>query len=439
MRGLNATPEYLKTEDYVLNMEEAMDWKVVLFDSKSRQHWLADGASVVLHLCRAWLSSTRHVPTDLGDVASKIWTPPSAAGPDAAFNILRRDYNRSLLLYPSDFKVETKDSIVGVPPHTTLDKTKTTEWYLLQHKAQYFFHWLEQIRDRNFKARDSADIDLGKKVKPGPRSIGFEFKDLISSKGRLNSHTIQLEDGAKAWLEYTSSVDAIHIHGSGFGDLTRPTNPQNQQQSQCSQKIAAPTGRDYLMAPLSVLSRGLERFEHTETCAQLATDVFWWAVNDSFAICTSHGSRPSKRCKAFIGELHRERPPRGSGHDIIDDMPAIFENFPSGAIIIGGEQGAWGHLLSSLPSIGSKRRSTNEELEIERHAKPQGPQFSDSAYGSNVGDSSSHGSRPPNRAAITPVQESGTSAGAPNSPSDANLAKRRRLHPSSSSAGQPDP
>jgi ABC-type ATPase involved in cell division len=52
-RGIKDTPEFLQIEDYTKNIDEAMQWKVILSDTETQQHWLADGASVILHLCRA--------------------------------------------------------------------------------------------------------------------------------------------------------------------------------------------------------------------------------------------------------------------------------------------------------------------------------------------------------------------------------------------------
>lgn len=84
-------------------MDAATRFKVVLSDFDTRQHWLAYGASVVLHLCRAWLDKkhTRYAPEG---IAEQIWRPESAAGPSASFDTLVNADNRALQLYISDVK-----------------------------------------------------------------------------------------------------------------------------------------------------------------------------------------------------------------------------------------------------------------------------------------------------------------------------------------------
>lgn len=88
MRGLKDAPEFLNLDDYVQSIEQAAQWKVVLSDVSSRQHWLADGAGVILHLCRAYLSG-KYTKLDLKD-STTLELSDKPSGPAASFDVLTR-------------------------------------------------------------------------------------------------------------------------------------------------------------------------------------------------------------------------------------------------------------------------------------------------------------------------------------------------------------
>lgn len=301
MRGLKDTPECLDTEDYVKNIEESAQWKVILSDTCTLQHWLADGASVILYLCRAYLTG-KFTRAELRDVAKDVWSPASHPGPESSVKTLLSDSNRALRLYTSKLKGEEKSSMTDnqtdspqSPPNET---TLTKEWFLFEYQAQRFYHWLEQIHDRMSLARRSGDIDLLGGFE-GPRSIGFELKDLLSSTSDLEPYTTKLCDGAKTWLPYAKSVNAIHLHSSNLGELLGPSVAPCGRPG-CGHESAAPQGKNCLMAPFPVLKEGIERFEHTDVCAQLAHGIYWSDISVTFSPCRCQHSKSSGRCKAII-------------------------------------------------------------------------------------------------------------------------------------------
>jgi hypothetical protein len=73
-RGKEDVPECLRFDDYKRNMNEATTFKVtsVLSDFETQQHWLADSASVILHLFRTWLTGRRTNNVTERDVAKEI-------------------------------------------------------------------------------------------------------------------------------------------------------------------------------------------------------------------------------------------------------------------------------------------------------------------------------------------------------------------------------
>lgn len=386
MRGTKDIPEILQSQDYARNMEEAMGWKVILTDTKTQQHCLADGASTVLHLCRAWLSGKYSRLAPQG-VAEKIWSPSTPAGPLVSFETLMSVENRALQLYTSSLKRESKAPVPGehsdgASSESSLEHPPVTkEWYLFQHQAQFFYHWLEQIRDRMVLARKSPNVDLALK---GTKAIGFQFRDLLSSKSLLEPRTVEFSDGAKPWLRYARSVDAIYIHGSELGDLVRLTTGQVQQFGRCTVNANMPCGKDYLVAPLSVLREGTEQFEHTRTCAQLAEGLYWTNIEKCFSACHCQSPKPRRRCQRVITQFCSDEPSK-SADDFVDGLPEVFNKFPTAVVLIGGETASFTEQVSRvMPTIGRKRKdeSRNQEPEI-LEPDSQERTISDSGYGSH--------------------------------------------------------
>lgn len=421
MRGDKDTPEYLKSEDYVKNMDQATRMKVILSDTDTQQHWLSDGASVVLHLCRAWLSKkhTRYAPEG---VADQIWYPAAAAGPLTSFETLTSDANRALQLYTSDLKLTSKapaleDGSEVLPDEPVIEK----EWFLLQHQAQYFYHWLEQIHDRMVRARHSADIDL---IREGNKAIGFEFKDLLRGDSPVEPYTIALGRGAEAWLPFAKSMNAIHIHAAGLGELIRHSSTtQVEKRGTCGRQGAAPLGVDHLVAPLSVLREGIERLQHTSTCAQLSRGLYWQEVEELFKDCHCRRSYASAQCKALVKKLHGKSS-KTSDTRRTTLLPSVFEQHPMGAIILGYES----QVLVKAPPVDTVPASVSRCLRGDngkgkRPAQPE--RHSDSGYGSHVG-SSSHASQTSSLGAETPSPENYNFLGAANEPSARKLTKRRK-------------
>jgi hypothetical protein len=381
-RGIKDTPEFLQIEDYTKNIDEAMQWKVILSDTETQQHWLADGASVILHLCRAWLSGKHTRLTPRGKTFN-LWTPSSPAGPETSFDTLTSDDNRQIQLYPSTFKRESKASSSEELSDSPDKSQVTNEWFLFEHQAQCFYHWLEQIHDRTLNAQHSGTIDLSRK---GTKAIGFEFKDMLSSSKRLNPFTLDCGDGASAWLPYARSVNAVHIFGTHFGNLLVPTKGRLQRLGQCDLEDAAPEGKDSLMAPLSVLREGIERLKHTDACAQLARGVYWNDVENSFAICRCRRQHADGLCKAFIRKLQAEGSLGTQPRAAAVDLAGIFLKRPAAAVIFGGEPTSRvNKAYSQLTSRIRGRKGTEGES-----SKRLKPSAADSGYSSNGRTSSSH-------------------------------------------------
>jgi hypothetical protein len=411
-RGNKDTPEYLATDDYVQSMGAAVRMEVILSDSVTRQHWLADGASVILHFCRAWLSQP-HPGFAPEGVADKLWSCQDAGAPSESLAVLTSVANRELELYISHVKHVSIPTKSGAHLEAAVER----QWYLLQDLAHRFFKWIEQIRDRASKSRHSADIDL---IRQGKQIIGFEFMDLLRGDHRIEPCVLELGAGAATWLPYARSTDTVHIFGSGFGKLVQPILTTGDTRYRCGQQWAAPRDADYLVAPLSVLKETIERFRHTSTCVQLSHGLHWWNVDEAFRDCECQRLRPSRRCTSLVKKLHGARPEE-SRTQTSARLPMIFARCPTAAIIMGYEP----QLLVKNLLVANNSRDARQQRGTTKDTRQQKRLPSDSGYASNVGHSS-HDSPSSSLISEEPSPEEFRIRGAASETGGRKLTKRRK-------------
>jgi hypothetical protein len=416
-RGIKDTPEYLASDDYVQSMDAAARMSVVISDAATWQHWLADGASVVLHLCRAWLSKPQagYVPEDS---SIKLWSPEDNGSPSTSVATLTSVANRELELYVSHVKRVSKPSTNGRDLEVVVER----QWFLLQDLAHRYFKWIEQIHDRTNKMRHSADFDL---VRQGNKVIGFEFLDLLRGTSHAEPCVLGLSAGAEAWLGYTRSKDTVHVLGSGFGELIKPKMATDETNVECGQQLTAPRHADYLIAPLFVLKEGMERLQHSSACAQVSRGVYWWNIDEAFQQCRCQRQRASSRCNLIVKKLHGKSLKEPSSQ-ALTCLPEVFERYPIGAIIMGHEP----QLLvkdvftvdSFVPnSLGPGVLRQPPSSGARQHKRSP----SDSGYASNAGNSS-HDSQASSLLADGPSPEEFRIRGAASETFGKKLTKKRK-------------
>jgi len=417
-RGIKDTPEYLASDDYLQNMDAAARMGVILSDAATWQHWLTDGASAVLHLCRAWLSMPHagYVPDDS---SPRLWSPTASGSPSTSLATLTSIDNRELELYISQSKRVSKP-VVGARDEEIVTER---QWFLFQDLAHRFAKSIEQIRDRASMARHSADIDLARQ---GNKVIGFEFLDLLRGADRIEPCVLELGAGAEPWLRYSRSMDTVHILGSGFGELIRPNVAISKLPVECGQQAAVPQYADYLVAPLPVLKSSMERLQHTSTCAQLARGLYWWNTEEAFQDCQCQRAKASARCTSLVRKLYGKclEDPRTRAPTC---LPKVFERYPTGAIIMGYEPQLLVKTDHTTDSVLPKPRdeSMRQQQGALLYSRSQKRPPSDSGYASNVGNSS-RDSQPSSLASEGSVPEEFRIRGAAGEAGGRKLAKRRK-------------
>jgi hypothetical protein len=235
------------------------------------------------------------------------------------------------------------------------------------------------------RVRKAPEIDL---VRQGNNVVGFEFVDLLR-QSTVMPHTLHLDNGARAWHEYAENWNAINIIGAGFGELLRPTPIQDANAGGCGRDLAAPRGRDYLMAPLCVLKEGIDRFRHTRDCAQVSHRLYWSDTERCFGSCPCRDSRSHRKCQSHINNLQRILTTK-SRQNLSTRLPDVFSDRANGAIIIGT------HLVAKLlPPTAGRKRALPAENTLGHHSDQPSPKRlpSDSGYVTNTDSNAPRGSQ----------------------------------------------
>jgi hypothetical protein len=166
--------------------------------------------------------------------------------------------------------------------------------------------------------------------------------------------------------------------------------------------MAAPRGRDYLIAPLSVLREGIERFRHTQDCAKLSCNLYWSDTERCFGSCHCRNSRSQKMCQSLVNNLSstfRKKPQQ----NLSTRLPDVFRDRANGAIIIGT------HLVAKLQPTAGQKRALPVDSTLSHHSERSSPRRlpSDSGYVTNTDSNVSQERRVVDPTAGTPMPAGG--------------------------------
>jgi hypothetical protein len=352
--GTKDTPTFLKTDNYRDCIDKASRWNVIFSDTETRLHWLSDGASAILHFCKAYLSPGQTPRHGSHDILAQIrpFEAKEAYGPDWAFEVLVDPDLRRIPMHVSS--VDHKDRSTHKDASEERSREETTTWGTFQSLAEKFFMYLEQAHDRASNIRLSKDIYI-KMSFLRSEIVGFDFKSILQGDSCVEPKRFKLATPAQTWLDFSTQIDSINILGSNFGTLIRPSVPVTPFTPQrCAQLSEPPKGRDYLVAPLSVLRIIAERHRnHTQTSVQLTDTLYWHDVNGSFQGCTCK-SQPLSRCRWLVGELHSK------AADVVKEgikrEHPIFAEHGKAAIIFGHES----NVLHKSPSSSASSAAQSD-------------------------------------------------------------------------------
>lgn len=384
VRGNKDTPVSItNSRPYELQVGAASDMHVLFYDTESQKGWLLDGASALLHISRAWLSSkhARLVPKEATEHFSH---PSNLDGRDSAFTGLTACENRELRLFSlKRWTTETvQDSSTSRP--VKVEKSKET-WWCWEELVQLKWNVLEQIHDHTVRLRTSPPTELRIPFTDKPLE-GFDFYDILSDHSQIRPRMVELQSTSGSWVNFITQNDTINIFGSGFGDLIQPASPLNAQYVNCSQIAPVPSGFDYLTVPYYVLKDiALKHRKCKDGLILLGESIYWTDPDLCLSQCDCAHNQ-SHGCNVSLSKL-QSLPVSVRKRKSTLTQQAFFAARLLGAAVFGNR-----------PNLLTKRGNGKRKLEAAANGIPvrnTRPRGSDS--GIDIGPSStSSNSRSPN-------------------------------------------
>lgn len=341
--GTKDTPTSLSPHTFEDSMDRASRRNVIFSDTTTRVHWLADGASTILHFCKAYLSPRRERRRVPDDILHRIRAEESsqAHGPQWAYDTLVSINLRQVCLDVSTVEMKGKMTNKMASSSQPVDETSfegTLSLNTFQGLAEKYFRYLEQLHDRAASTRMRRYIYLTDLVRRAEVE-GFDSLDVLDCEGWVLPRRLALGKPAQAWLSLATRLGPIHLLGADFGSLIVSKECNKPNQGHCGMVFAPFEKRDYLVAPMSVLKSVARRGrKHTQDSIQLSDDRYWHNARASFLKCHHGHDSPSSHCKSLVHTLRDSPAKPTKGETPIRRGRPIFEEYSTGAVIFGHEQ-----------------------------------------------------------------------------------------------------
>ena len=171
---------------YEQQMDAASEMFVNFYDTDAQKGWLLDGATALLHLTRAWLSSS-YASFSSEQAVAKFTYPSAFDGRRSSLSTLNLEANRGIELYSKKQR-------------TTETCAPESKWCWEQLVEQKWFA-LEKIHDYMDRlTRTSPQLPSALR---SSALEGIEFLDILSNKATVKLKTISLDSDTATWLDVT--------------------------------------------------------------------------------------------------------------------------------------------------------------------------------------------------------------------------------------------
>jgi hypothetical protein len=328
---------------YDSQIQDASNMTVLLYSTRDRRAWLLDGASALVHLSRAWLTSKSAEHKNPEAIRQLHYTEDNG-GRDSAIELLRA--NKEIKIFEDTAEIQ-ETSVAGEsasehedpstdsgymslsnrssPESKQLTKRTTSQWI---YKALVIDLW------RNLEAM-KAKLDhlklQGPEVKirlpsRNPILTGWDVSDFLLGRSPLEPRFVELESESKSWNKFVREISSVPLMAESFHEIISPID----ESQVCKNMLTLPTGRDLLAVPLSVLLLTAHRFLRWEEnfahdCIRISDHTFMFGSEPPTERCRcTHGSV----CEA-ISVLGKKAKHGASA------AQNIFERLPHAAVIIG--------------------------------------------------------------------------------------------------------
>ena len=213
LRGKKDTPHYLVSTWYEQQMSLASTWNVVFSDTDTHRHWLLDGASAIVLLCKASLQ----LPYANGTAVEDIWHDQSPSSPETALKLLLHKGNRNTQVLAST-EILGHEITSNVLNSYATNNDDQAGW-TLEDLVLQLWRTLDLLYHDCQMPSPTETIDI--EIKPRIHR-GYELRDLIEGESILKPRTIQLKDSAREWYPLVQTIGTINLLGSELGELVRP-------------------------------------------------------------------------------------------------------------------------------------------------------------------------------------------------------------------------
>jgi hypothetical protein len=322
---------------YDSQIQDASNMTVLLYSTRDRRGWLLDGASALVHLSRAWLTS-KSAEHKNPEALRRLHYTTDNGGRDSAIELLRA--NREVKIFEDTAEVQESASELEDPStdsgYVSLSNTGTSESKRLIKRttSQWTYKGLVIDLWRNLDAM-KAKLDHLKRQGPeinvrlptrNPTLTGWDVSDFLLGRSPLEPRFVELETGSKSWSKFVKEISSVPLMAESFHEIILPLDGSQV----CETIPTLPTGRDLLAVPLSVLRLTAHRFLRWEEglahdCIRITDNTFMFGCEPSTERCScTNGSH----CEA-ISVLGKKAKYGAS------TAQNIFERFPHAAVIIG--------------------------------------------------------------------------------------------------------
>ncbi|KAH8802569.1 hypothetical protein F5884DRAFT_887230 [Xylogone sp. PMI_703] len=303
VRGNRDKPVYVKQSAYSMQIKNARNIFVVLYDVAARRGVGRWGE----RLATSRAGSLFNNPIFN---ASAFNHPRIDSGPNAAADILKEDrnmkhiilrefdsYSDEKLALPKPKAVSTagehSGNEAGGPsgnetPNPGEGRKEIYKTTCLRELVSQTWSTLEQIYDRQI---EYATTHNAKELQNPLRTTleGYEFMDIVSAEHILTQRTVSFQSNGVAWTGLTKRIHAITLFGQYFGDIYKPA--ENERRPTCENWKTVPQGHEYLAAPISLLKEIKEyswkKGKVDKDSSEIAEGLLWSPSEDAYNICGS--------------------------------------------------------------------------------------------------------------------------------------------------------
>jgi hypothetical protein len=366
---------------YDSQIQDASNMTVLLYSTRDRRGWLLDGASALVHLSRAWLTSKSAEHKNPEAIRQLHYTEDNG-GRDSAIELLRA--NKEIKIFEDTAEIQ-ETAVAGEsasgdedpstdsgymslsnkssPESKQLTKRTTSQW---TYKALVIDLW------RNLEAM-KAKLDHLKRQGPevkirlpsrNPTLTGWDVSDFLLGRSPLEPRFVELESESKSWNKFVREISSVPLMAESFHEIISPID----ESQVCKNMLTLPTGRDLLAVPLSVLLLTAHRFLRWEEnlahdCIRISDYTFMSGSEPITERCCCTNGSP---CEA-ISVLGKKAKYGSSA------TQNIFERLPHAAVIIG--------MRDSIPLWKRNSQSSNSST---RSAPPAANRHASSSSSSET-------------------------------------------------------